>query len=184
MQHLDRVFEALQAHAFHTRLSKCELMRQSVEFLGHTLSQQGLATTAPKVQALQAWTPPLKDHKQVRQFMGLAAWYRNFIPHLATLAAPLAQLTSARTKFVWTTDATEAVESIQRLVSEAPCLARWEGNRKTRVITDASKIGIGAVIEQSTTRIGGLWRFGHESCETRRQDIQLRIVSGWLSWRQ
>ena len=148
LDHLRCVFERLQQHSFHTRLTKCELMKPVVEFLGHSLSCQGLSTTAPKVSALRAWEPPLKNHKEVRQFLGLAAWYRAFIPHLATIAAPLSRLTSGRLKFQWTTEATEAVRAIQELVSQAPCLARWEHNRETRVITDASKIGIGAVLEQ------------------------------------
>ena len=99
-------------------------MKPVVEFLGHSLSCQGLSTTAPKVSALKAWEPPLKNHKEVRQFLGLAAWYRTFIPHLATIAAPLSRLTSGRLKFQWTVEATEAVRAIQELVSQAPCLAR------------------------------------------------------------
>ena len=143
--HLERVFEQLQRCAFHTCLAKCELMKGEVEFLGHSLSANGLTTTEPKMQVLQAWQPPLKNAKQVRQFIGLAAWYRNFIPHLVTLAAPLTRLTSARSKFAWSPEASHAVEAIQRLVSQAPCLARWEGSRETRVIADASKLGVGAV---------------------------------------
>ena len=152
INHLYTVFQRLADHAFHTRLTKCELMRQSVEFLGHRLSADGLSTAPHKVEALRMWAPPLTTVKQVRQFIGLAMWYRCFIPHLATIAAPLTALTSSRAKMVWTAEATEAMQTIQRLVSEAPCLARWDPQRKTRVITDASKSGLGAVLEQDHDR--------------------------------
>ena len=88
LRHLSLVFERLQNYSFHVRLVKCELMKPVVEFLEHSLSQQGLSTTTNKVQALKAWKPLLVNAKQVRQFMGFAAWYRNFIPHLATFASP------------------------------------------------------------------------------------------------
>ena len=75
-------------------------------------------------------------------------WYRSFIPHLATIAKPLYDLMSTKRKFEWTPEATNAAEDLKRLVSEAPILKRWEPDKPTRIITDASLVGIGAVLEQ------------------------------------
>ena len=80
--------------------------------------------------------------------MGLAVWYRSFIPHLASIAAPLFDLVSCKRKFVWSDEAASAMLQIQQLVANAPVLARWEYGRETRVISDASKVGVGAVLEQ------------------------------------
>ena len=147
VQHLRSVFTRLQADGFHLRLSKCMFAKPEVEFLGHTLSSNGLTASPHKLQILNAWVPPFKTSKQVRQFMGLIMWYKSFIPHLATIAAPLFPLSSTKRNFQWSDPATQAVDALKSAVNNAPCLAHWEHHRLTRVITDASKVGIGAVIE-------------------------------------
>ena len=148
LQHLRLVFGKLQEHSYHARLNKCEFLQEEVEFLGHKISARGIATHPDKVQTLLQWPTPLTTSKQVKAFMGLVTWYRSFIPHLATIAAPLYELMSTRKTFTWTPEAATAVETLQKLVSEAPVLKRWETNIPTRVLTDASLVGIGAVLEQ------------------------------------
>ena len=155
LKHLAAVFARLEQHGYHVRIHKCELMKLEVEFLGHRLSAKGMTPSFPKVEALNAWQSPLRSAKEVRQFMGLALWYKAFIPHLASIAAPLFQLTSTKKQFLWTTAAAQAMETIKALVRQAPCLARWEPERPTRVLTDASKVGIGAALEQ---QYGVNWR--------------------------
>ena len=148
LEHLRLIFGKLQAHSYHARLNKCEFLQDEVEFLGHKISARGIATHPDKVQTLLQWPTPLTTAKQVKAFMGLVTWYRSFIPHLATIAAPLYKLMSTRADFVWTPEAATAMETLQKLVSAAPILRRWEPGRPTRVITDASLVGIGAVLEQ------------------------------------
>ena len=170
LEHLRQVMGKLREHAYHVRLAKCEFLRSEVEFLGHKLSAMGLATAEEKVKALNSWQAPLKSAKQVRQFLGLALWYRSFIPHLATIAMPLFKLTSGRTTFCWTDAATQAMDTLKKLVSSAPCLARWEHERETRVVTDASKVGVGAVLEQehgTGWRPVAFWSRGLRDAETR-----------------
>ena len=75
-------------------------------------------------------------------------WYHAFIAHLATIAAPLFTLTSVKRNFQWNEAATQAVLTLQHLVTNAPCLARWDRELPARVVTDVSKIGIGSVLEQ------------------------------------
>ena len=147
-KYLDQVFEKLDQQSYHIRLPKCEFMKNEVEFLGHQLSNDGIRTSPGKVAALQAWKPPLQGSKQVKQFLSLVMWYRSFIAHLATIASLSFVLTSTRKNFMWTEAATQAVQTLQHMVSQAPCLTRWDRDRKTRVVTDASKIGLGAVLEQ------------------------------------
>ena len=100
LDHLREVFSRLLLAAYYVRLSKCSFLQLEVEFLGHRLSREGLATSGAKIEALCAWRPPLHSAKQTRQFLGLALWYKNFIPHLATIATPLFRLTSTKTRFI------------------------------------------------------------------------------------
>ena len=86
LQHLDKVFAALAHHHYHVRLQKCDLVKSEVNFLGHRLTQQGISTQAEKVKALQGWKTPLTSAKQVKSLLGGFGWYKNYIPHFATLA--------------------------------------------------------------------------------------------------
>ena len=148
IEHLRKVLRGLAAEAYHVRVTKCVFCKEEVEFLGHKLSKRGLRPSPEKFSALEAWHAPLTKPKQVRSFLGLVQWYKAFIPHLATIAAPLFPLTSCSRSFEWTEEATRALETLKASVMKAPCLARWEDSRKTRVGTDASKTGIAAVLEQ------------------------------------
>ena len=97
-------------------------------------------------------------------------WYRSFIPHLATVAAPLFRLTSTKTKLQWTPACDQSFATIKALVTQALVLARWERGRDTRVVTDASKVGIAAVLEQRHDRGWrpiAYWSRGMKDAETR-----------------
>ena len=148
MHHLDLVFQALEKHQYHIRLPKCEFLKDEVEFLGHRLSKEGIKTQPQKVTALQGWQTPFTTTKQVKSFLGAVAWYQNYIAHFATLAAPLYALTSTRRRFEWTDVCEKSVRALKDALCRAPVLARWQQELDTRVITDASSIGVGAALEQ------------------------------------
>ena len=153
--HLDQVFAALDKERYHMRLAKCEFMQKKVEFLGHCLCEEGISTQSDKVEAINGWKTPFTTRKQVKSFLGVAVWYRVFIPNFSTVAAPLFDLTSARRKFEWTDECEKAVQRLKDALTHAPVLARWEPNLPTRVVTDASKVGVGATLEQ---KHGEEWR--------------------------
>ena len=100
-----------------------------------------------KIKAVVDWPMPLSSLAQVRSFLGLVMWYRAFVPRLATIAAPLFELTSRKRKFQWSEECTRAVCQLQELLVKAPVLACWQWELPTRLCSDASKVGIGAVLE-------------------------------------
>ena len=148
LQHLDQVFAALKKQRYHVRLQKCEFLKTEVKFLGHLLTQDGISMQKEKVEALQAWETPFTTAKQVKSFLGATAWYQAYIAHYATMAAPLYEITSTKRTFVWTESCERAVQQLKEALLTAPVLVRWQDEKPTRVITDASKVGIGAVLEQ------------------------------------
>ena len=146
--HLKHVFQCLQKQAYHIRLAKCKFMTNHVKFLGHILTDKGIQAKENRQRDLDMFLPPFDTPKKVRSFLGLIMWYKSFIPHVSTLAAPLFPLTSAKKKIQWTQEASQAVESLKKAVLSAPTLVRFDRTLPTRVTTDASLVGIGAVLEQ------------------------------------
>ena len=152
LEHLSTVFQKLQALAYHVRLAKCEFMSPEVQFLGHRLTSEGIKHMVKESKDLAGFRPLFTKAKQVRSFLGLVMWYKSFIPHVSTIAAPLFPLTSERKKFEWTEHATLAVEALKKAILEAPVLAKFDRDLPIRVTTDASTVGIGAVLEQQHTQ--------------------------------
>ena len=112
LQNLEVVFQKLLSHSYRARLMKCEFMQDEVEFLGHKLARGGIRAHPDKIKAILEWPMPLSSIAQLRSFLGLVMWYRAFIPHLSTIAAPLFELTSPKRKFMWTEECTEAMRCL------------------------------------------------------------------------
>ena len=148
MVHLEKVFEKLQNDRYHIRLAKCKFMTNYVKFLGHILTEKGIEAMDYKTKRFGYVQPPFETPRKVRSFLGLIMWYKSFIPHVSTIAAPLFPLTSAKKKIQWTEEATFAVNALKEAVLAAPTLIRFDRKLPTRVTTDASAVGIGAVLEQ------------------------------------
>ena len=97
---LELVFERLRKAGLLLKPSKCRLFQESVEFLGHVLSQEGISCDPNKLEAIKNWPKPQKV-KDVRSFLGLALYYRKHIRSCATIAAPLNALTKKNAKFIF-----------------------------------------------------------------------------------
>ena len=146
--HLTRVFGALDKAQLRAKLSKCVFGATEVEFLGHVVRHGTIDMDPEKRDAILKWQPPLISAKQVRQFMGLVSYYRNFIPQLSTMAEPLTRLTRKRVRLEWGWEAENAMIAIQTALKKAHTLCVWNDAASTRVTTDASDVGMGAILEQ------------------------------------
>ena len=92
--------EVLRKHQLKAKFSKCHFWRREVRFLGHVVSESGIAVDPAKVATVQDWPTP-KNATDVRSFLGLAGYYRKFIQDFSKIAAPLTQLTKKNQSFVW-----------------------------------------------------------------------------------
>jgi hypothetical protein len=98
---LMEVFKILEQHHFYIKRSKCLFAQHSVEYLGHVISAEGVATNPSKVQAVLNWPTP-KNVKQLRGFLGLTGYYRKFIQYYGMIARPLTDLLKKGCHFQWT----------------------------------------------------------------------------------
>jgi hypothetical protein len=88
-KHLHVVFQRLRDHHLYAKFSKCEFWLDIVKFLDHTIS--GISVDPSKVQEVLDWKPPTSVH-QIRSFLGLAGYYRCFIPDFSRIAKPMTEL--------------------------------------------------------------------------------------------
>ncbi|XP_033758666.1 uncharacterized protein LOC117340982 [Pecten maximus] len=133
------------------RPSKCFVGFHSLECLGHIVGEDKLQPTPEKIAAIQAAARPTTK-KQVRSFIGLANYYRKFIPNFATIAVPLTDLTKkGMPNHVQWTDAQEnAFVSLKKHLTSTPILRLPDLEKTFTLRTDASDLGIGAILLQDT----------------------------------
>jgi hypothetical protein len=91
LRHLRVVFTILQQHWLFVKRSKCAFGERSIAYLGHVISDAGVAMDPTKVQAVLAWPQP-RLARVVRGFLGLAGYYRMFVQDYGSIAAPLTAL--------------------------------------------------------------------------------------------
>ena len=116
-------------------------------YLGHIVSHTGVAPDPSKIEAVENWPTP-STVTEVRSFLGLATYYRRFVKDFATIASPLHKLTEKGRKFHWNEDCQTSFEALQRCLVTAPILAYPKIEEPFILDTDASNVGIGAVLSQ------------------------------------
>ena len=122
VQHLAQVFDLLSKDQWLVKLSKCGFAQQSINYLGHVVSAQGVSIDPSKVAAVQAWPQP-SDVKQLRSFLGLTGYYHKFVKHYAVIARPLTDLLKKGVLFIWTANHTIAFDTLKQALTEALVLA-------------------------------------------------------------
>jgi hypothetical protein len=134
--------------AFTPNSQNCEFWLDSVKFLGHTISSKGISIDPTKVQEVMDWKPPTSVH-QIRSFLGLAGYYRRFIPDFSKIAKPMTELLKKEAKYRWDDECNEAFHTLRKLLTTAPVLAQPDNTQPFDVYCDASGTGLGCVLMQN-----------------------------------
>ncbi|GJX94204.1 putative reverse transcriptase domain-containing protein [Tanacetum coccineum] len=145
--HLRIILELLRKEKLYAKFSKCDFWIHIVQFLGHLIDSQGLHVDPAKIEAVKNWTSPTTP-TEVRQFLGLAGYYRRFIEGFSKIAKPLTKLTQKNKSYIWGEEQESAFQLLKQKLCEAPILALPEGNDNFVVYCDASLQGLGAVLMQ------------------------------------
>ncbi|GKD68020.1 putative reverse transcriptase domain-containing protein [Tanacetum coccineum] len=145
--HLRIILELLRKEKLYAKFSKCDFWIHIVQFLGHLIDSQGLHVDPAKIEAVKNWTSPTTP-TEVRQFLGLAGYYRRFIEGFSKIAKPLTKLTQKNKNYIWGEEQESAFQLLKQKLCEAPILALPEGNDDFVVYCDASLQGLGAVLMQ------------------------------------
>jgi len=154
--HLRQVFQRLSDYGILINPAKCLFGVSSLEFLGHHVSSEGIRPLDSKVDIVQRFPMPTSV-RQLREFLGLVNFYHRFIPHCAQILQPLNTLltaTRSAQQLVWTEEATAAFANIKEALAQATLLNHPMPSTPTCIITDASDIAVGAVLQQF---VQGVW---------------------------
>lgn len=146
LEHLSIMLSTLREHQLYANLSKCSFAQTKLEYLGHIISNKGVATDPAKTEAMVAWPVPT-NLTELRGFLGLTGYYRKFVKGYEILAKPLTALLQKKT-FQWTAEAQVAFEVLKEAMINTPVLALPDFSRQFTVKTDACATGIGAVLSQ------------------------------------
>jgi hypothetical protein len=163
-EHLRVVLTRLRDHQLYAKFSKCEFWLKTVPFLGHVLSESGISVDPSKVQEVMDWKAPTTVH-EVWSFLGLANYYRRFIPDFSNIAKPIMSLLQKDHKFARTEECEAAFRTLRELLTTALVLAQPDIEKLFDVFCDASKNGLGCVLMQDGRVIA------YASCQLRKYEV-------------
>ncbi|GKE05005.1 putative reverse transcriptase domain-containing protein [Tanacetum coccineum] len=150
-EHLKLILELLREELY-AKFSKCEFWIPKVQFLGHVIDSEGIHVDPAKIESVKDWASP-KSPTEIRQFLGLAGYYRRFIEGFSKIAKPMTKLTQKKVKFVWGDKQEAAFQLLKQKLCSAPILALPEGSEDFIAYCDASKKGLGIVLMQREKEI-------------------------------
>ena len=153
---LGGVFEKLRKAGLKLKPSKCNFFKEEIEFLGHVVSKEGIATNPSKVQSIQDWPIPKTVH-DIKSFTSFVGYYRKFIPNFSNIARPLNDLLNGKVnskrankkQFIeWESKQQEAFDTLKEALMSTPVLGYPNYEKPFILHTDASLEGLGAVLYQ------------------------------------
>lgn len=149
LQHLSEVFEKIQRAGVTVKLKKCQFGTRRAHYLGHIIGEGKIRPDPEKVKAVMEYPEP-KTKKDLRAFLGLVGYYRRFIPNFATITVPLTNLTrkSHPNQVTWTSDCEKAFQELKTAMVQATVLKVADPSKPFMLQTDASEVGLGAVLSQ------------------------------------
>ena len=187
---LKDVFDRLKKNRLFVKLSKCEFMKPSIEFLGHSISAEGVKMLSDKVKSIIEWPRP-RNEKHVASFLGLLGYYRRFIENFSQIALPLSDLAKEKVKFSWGKEQEDSFQKLKQIVTSDQVLILPDYSKPFVVTTDASGYAIGASLQQwenESKRLRPVAFFSkklsdQEKCWTVYEQELLAIVLSLEEWR-
>lgn len=144
---LHEVFDRLQRFGLKIKKDKCTFFANSVTYLGFIISKRGVHTCPDKIDAIKNVAAPT-NVSELRSFLGLVMYYAKFVPNISTILAPLYALLRKEVKYEWSAECTRAFEKVKSLLVSSDVLAHYSPALPLVLTTDASGVGVGAVISQ------------------------------------
>ena len=146
-ENFDKVKRKFHEHELTLNYGKYVTGAKSMEYMREDLTGEGLQVSKRRVEEIVD-TPIPQNQSEVRSFLGFAQLCAKFIPGVSTISSPLWDLTCTGKSWKWDTREEEAFEQIKKLLANTPVMTYFAKDAKTRLVTDASPVGLGAILEQ------------------------------------
>ena len=146
-EHLRLVLQKLREQQLYAKFSKCEFWLKEVSFLGHIITNGGIAVDPSKVSDVLKWEPP-RTVAEIRSFLGLAGYYRRFIEGFSKIVKPLTSLLEKGKEFKWSEACQSSFEELKKRLTTAPVLIMPDLQKSFDIYCDASRQGLGCVLMQ------------------------------------
>ncbi len=147
LTNLETVLRTLQEAGLKAKLAKCEFLKAQISFLGHKIDGDGIHIMDDKISAIKNFPRP-KTVENVRSFVGLCGYYRSFIESFSKIASPLTHLLRKDVSFHWDSLQEKAFQDLKVVLTNVPVLAFPDYGLPFILYTDASSLGVGAVLMQ------------------------------------
>lgn len=148
-ERLRKVMRRVRECGLTLNLGKCQFPMSELKFMGHVLSSRVVGVAADKVKAVVEAREP-ESVSEVRSFLGLVNYNGRFIPDLATLSEPL--LIKKNVEIQWGPEQAAAFQKLKNELARAEIVGYYDKDAETRVISDASPVGLGAVLAHILSR--------------------------------
>ena len=146
---IQAVLDALRSANLTVNMKKSHFFCSSLKFLGHVVSSAGVEVDPEKTQAIRDFPVP-RNLKEVQRFLGMAGWYHRYVPNFSALAEPLNALKRKGVQFSWSPECQRSFEALKYCLISSPILGHPDFTLPFVVYTDASDVGLGAVLAQKT----------------------------------
>uniref|UniRef100_A0A6M2DDL8 RNA-directed DNA polymerase n=1 Tax=Xenopsylla cheopis TaxID=163159 RepID=A0A6M2DDL8_XENCH len=173
------VLNVLIKAGFSFNFSKCSFLKTSVLYLGYEIKNGEVRPNPGKIRALTSLPPP-STVVQLRQFIGLASYFRKFIPKFSQILKPLYTLTSCKSVFNWTCKCENIRQTIINTLTNEPVLMIFNPSFPIELHTDASSEGYGAVLMQKVNhenRVVEYFSKRTSSAESRYHSYELETLA-------
>ena len=145
-QRLKKVFSIFRKVGLKTQMSKLQLFKPEIKFLGHRISENGISADHERIQALKEQPPPT-NVSELRSFLGSVNYYSRFVKNLQMMCSPLHQLLTKNTPWQWTKHHQQSFEKIRNCISSPTILAHFDPKLPIVLACDSSIRGLGAVLQ-------------------------------------
>ena len=147
IDHLRKVLIRIRNSGMTLKISKCSFAMNKITYLGHVVNKDGIRMDPERLRAINNYPIP-RTLTEVRSFLGLAGYHRQFVKDWSHIAEPLTRLTKKDVVFNWGKEQNEAFNTLKGIMMKEPLLMHFDHERETQLKTDASGYACGGILEQ------------------------------------
>ena len=144
-KNLRAVLQRIREYGLRLKKSKCQFFMRELEFLGHSITPEGVKPTKSRVKSILE-APAPTNKQELQSFLGMLTYNAKFVPNMSHVLHPLNQLLRKNTPWVWRTKQQKAFEAAKSLLSQDTALAHYDVKRTLKLYCDASAHGLGACL--------------------------------------